>query len=168
MRRSPTPQAIPSATSTAPSPPSCGRPSPMPWAKRWGRRVFGLRWKDDGGKGEMGEENQSSRLLPLAHPLPCHPSTHPPTATQTDWGEAIDVSIFYGRQAELDTLTTWVEGDRCRLVAILGMTSMGKTALSVKLAQHLSTSAFHPHTLTPSHPHTPNTTPASAACDTPG
>ena len=52
-----------------------------------------------------------------------------------DWGEAIDVSIFYGRQSELITLQHWIKQDKCRLVALLGMGGIGKTALSVKLAQ---------------------------------
>lgn len=53
-----------------------------------------------------------------------------------DWGEAIDVSVFYGRQSELTQLTEWI-GSGCRLVAILGMGGTGKTALSVKLAEQL-------------------------------
>jgi WD40 repeat protein len=53
------------------------------------------------------------------------------------WGEAPDVSIFYGRDRELQTLTDWIEGDRCRLVAIVGMGGMGKTALATKLAYEL-------------------------------
>lgn len=57
----------------------------------------------------------------------------------TDWGEAIDVSIFYGRQSELTTLQHWINQDKCRLVALLGMGGIGKTALSVKLAQLLET-----------------------------
>lgn len=56
---------------------------------------------------------------------------------QTDWGEAIDVSIFYGRTAELALLEQWIIPERCRLVALLGMGGIGKTALSVKLAQQL-------------------------------
>ncbi len=57
------------------------------------------------------------------------------TISQQDWGEAIDVSIFYGRNHELALLEQWLIHDRCRLVAILGMGGMGKTALSVKLGE---------------------------------
>ncbi|MGA9380050.1 MAG: NB-ARC domain-containing protein [Phormidium sp.] len=54
-----------------------------------------------------------------------------------DWGEAPDVSNFYGREEELTKLEQWIVSDRCRLVALLGMVGIGKTALSVKLGQKL-------------------------------
>jgi WD40 repeat protein/DNA-binding CsgD family transcriptional regulator len=54
-----------------------------------------------------------------------------------DWGEAIDVSRFYGRTTELETLKDWIIDSRCRLVGIFGWGGIGKTALSVKLAQQL-------------------------------
>lgn len=54
-----------------------------------------------------------------------------------DWGEAVDVHTFYGRDRELDTLRQWVVRDRCPLVAIVGMGGIGKTTLSIKLAQQL-------------------------------
>ena len=54
-----------------------------------------------------------------------------------DWGEAIDVSVFYGRTEELATLKHWVLKEHCRLVALLGMGGIGKTALAVKLAEQI-------------------------------
>ncbi|MDY6940861.1 MAG: NB-ARC domain-containing protein [Cyanobacteriota bacterium] len=55
-----------------------------------------------------------------------------------DWGEAIDVGVFYGREAELITLKQWVLSDNCRLIALLGMGGIGKTALSIKFAREVS------------------------------
>jgi len=51
-----------------------------------------------------------------------------------DWGEALDVSLFYGRTEELTTLEQWIVTDRCRVVTVLGMGGIGKTAISAKVA----------------------------------
>ncbi len=55
-----------------------------------------------------------------------------------DWGEAPDVSVFYGRRAELTQLQHDILDDGVRLMAILGMGGMGKTAFAVKTLEHLS------------------------------
>ncbi len=57
--------------------------------------------------------------------------------TRLDLGEAICASVFYGRTEELVTLERWVVHERCRLVAVLGMGGIGKTALSVKFSQRI-------------------------------
>lgn len=54
-----------------------------------------------------------------------------------DWGEAVDVSIFHGRTIELAQITEWIVQEHCRLVVLLGMGGIGKTALSVKLAEQI-------------------------------
>lgn len=54
-----------------------------------------------------------------------------------DWGAAIDVSYFYNRQQELETLETWISGNSTRAIGIFGIGGIGKTSLSVKLAQQI-------------------------------
>jgi len=57
--------------------------------------------------------------------------------TRIDWGEAIFASGFYGRTEELSTLEQWILDQRSRVVGFLGMGGIGKTSLSVKLAQQI-------------------------------
>ena len=58
---------------------------------------------------------------------------------QNDWGEAPDTNLFYGRQRELATIREWVISANCRLITILGIGGVGKTALSAKLAEQIQT-----------------------------
>ncbi|MCI0656798.1 MAG: NB-ARC domain-containing protein, partial [Acidobacteria bacterium] len=64
-------------------------------------------------------------------PPPSTPASH------QDWGEAPDVSVFYGRQAEAEQLRQWLVEDKCRLVGVLGMGGIGKTSLGTHLAEQL-------------------------------
>jgi len=52
-----------------------------------------------------------------------------------DWGDAPDVSSFFGRASELSTLKKWIIDDRCRIVSIIGMGGIGKTAITIRLVK---------------------------------
>jgi len=44
---------------------------------------------------------------------------------------------FASRTSELDTLKTWILQQRCRLIALTGISGIGKTALSVQLVEQI-------------------------------
>ena len=50
-----------------------------------------------------------------------------------DLKDAPDISSFYNRTSELATLQEWILQERCRLVAILGISEIGKTAIALHL-----------------------------------
>jgi DNA-binding MarR family transcriptional regulator/ABC-type dipeptide/oligopeptide/nickel transport system ATPase subunit len=54
-----------------------------------------------------------------------------------DWGDSPELTVFYGRTRELDTLKQWIGKQEYRLVSILGRSGIGKTSLAVKLAQEI-------------------------------
>src|SRR5262249_2590848 len=55
-----------------------------------------------------------------------------------DWGEAPEVSVFHGRVSELERLRRWVLEEPCRLVVLLAMGGIGKTALRTRLAAEVA------------------------------
>jgi hypothetical protein len=67
---------------------------------------------------------------------PIQPASKKDNCSQ-DWGEAIDVSYFYNRLQELETLETWISDNSTRAIGIFGLGGIGKTSLSVKLAQQI-------------------------------
>lgn len=75
-------------------------------------------------------------------PNPSTPEAHSPSSNSSsdpkiDWGEKPDTALFFGRTEELATLNHWVQGDRCRLITLLGMGGIGKTSLAAKLANQV-------------------------------
>ena len=57
---------------------------------------------------------------------------------RVDWGEALAVPSFYGREGEMAQLTEWVLQERCRVVSVLGLGGIGKSALAVSLMHRVA------------------------------
>jgi WD40 repeat protein/transcriptional regulator with XRE-family HTH domain len=57
---------------------------------------------------------------------------------RVDWGDAPAVTTFYGRAWELHLLTSWVVEERCRVVSVLGLGGIGKSALSTRMMHRVA------------------------------
>ncbi len=86
---------------------------------------------------QPGSSEQPSPA-PLAARETATPGTAPARLPRRGWSEAPDVSALYGRTDELSELERWLLRDQCRLVAVLGIGGIGKTALSVKLVEQVA------------------------------
>lgn len=79
-------------------------------------------------------------VFPAAHLPDPSVSLLPPAVAQSlqSWGElALDVSNFWGREADLSQIKSWIIDDGCRLVQLWGAASVGKTFLAVRLAKQM-------------------------------
>jgi WD40 repeat protein len=89
--------------------------------------------------GQVGIQNSKFKIQNFSHRTEVQTEIQPEvqTGAQTDWGESLDTTIFYGRAAELSTLYQWIIPDYCRLVAVLGLGGIGKSALAAKIAHQV-------------------------------
>src|SRR5205823_2120907 len=84
----------------------------------------------------LGLASQPGQSPPSIEPLASRaPAVSGP---RVDWGDALDVPSFYGRQGELTTLAGWVVQEHCRVVSVLGMGGMGKSALVTSAMRQLA------------------------------
>ncbi len=86
---------------------------------------------------EGGVDKQTIEKLFSAFNLKIDKNDYLSSTNRLDWGESIFTPGFYGRIEELATLERWILNEQCRLVALLGIGGVGKTALSIKLAQQI-------------------------------
>ncbi|MFK0731966.1 MAG: NB-ARC domain-containing protein, partial [Gloeotrichia echinulata HAB0833] len=75
----------------------------------------------------------------LSQFTPPIPNRQPQNQRSVDWGEAIDVASFCGREEEIENLTQWIIAERCHLIALVGMGGIGKSALAAKASQLVQT-----------------------------
>jgi len=71
------------------------------------------------------------------HSLSRESQTNQPES-RSDWGDAVDVSSFVGRKQELDLAQTLILQNRDRLITVLGMGGVGKTAFTSKLVRDIA------------------------------
>ncbi|MFB2918778.1 NB-ARC domain-containing protein [Aerosakkonema funiforme] len=60
-----------------------------------------------------------------------------PTQPHIDLGDAPEIFSFYDRTTELTTLENWIVRDRTRLIALLGISGIGKTTLALRLIEQI-------------------------------
>jgi len=72
------------------------------------------------------ERHLFSQQISISPQADSKPNSPPDNNSRQDWGEAIDVEVFYGREAELATLSHWIGTDRCRVAGIFGGAAWAK------------------------------------------
>ena len=55
-----------------------------------------------------------------------------------DWSDAPAVTTFYGRMWEQNLLSEWIVQERCRLVSVLGLGGIGKSALATRVMHRVA------------------------------
>src|SRR3989454_10457745 len=102
---------------------------------------------EQNGGAQVGSTPTASQTgLALVSPPGQRPSPAGPRALRAeafsgpllDWGDAPDVPSFFGRQGELATLSEWVVQDHCRVVSVLGLGGIGKSALVARAMRALA------------------------------
>ena len=72
---------------------------------------------------------------------PTKPQNPQPTSKplHIDLGDAPEIFTFFDRTSQLSTLENWITRDRTRLIALLGISGIGKTTLSLGLINQIKT-----------------------------
>lgn len=66
--------------------------------------------------------------------------TTPEPAQRFAWGDAPSVTSLCGREREQAEVRAWLEDERCRVIALLGIGGIGKTVLAAAVARQASRS----------------------------
>ncbi|MCW6051743.1 NACHT domain-containing protein [Lyngbya sp. CCAP 1446/10] len=72
-------------------------------------------------------------------PTPPQNPQQTPTQPHIDLGDAPEIFTFFDRTHQLSTLENWITQQRTRLIALLGISGIGKTTLSLGLINQIKT-----------------------------
>ncbi|MEG4516875.1 MULTISPECIES: ATP-binding protein [unclassified Microcoleus] len=72
-------------------------------------------------------------------PTPPQNPQQTPKQLHIDLGDAPEIFRFFDRTSELSTLENWITQERTRLIALLGISGIGKTTLSLSLIDRIKT-----------------------------
>ena len=91
------------------------------------------------GKSFVGINNVN--ICPETARSPTPPQNPKPTPKQLhiDLGDAPEIFTFFDRTSELSTLENWITQEHTRLIALLGISGIGKTTLSLRLIDQIKT-----------------------------
>ena len=88
----------------------------------------------------LPDVDMSPASQPVEETIGAAQAPAPPARSEPrlDWGDALTVTTFYGREWELDLLSEWVVEERCRVVSVLGLGGIGKSALATRVMQRVA------------------------------
>ncbi len=91
------------------------------------------------GNVNVCTDTQSPEVTNVRSQTPTPQPQQTPTQPHIDLGDAPEIFSFYDRTPALATLQTWILQERCRLIALLGISGIGKTTLAVRLLDQIKT-----------------------------
>jgi hypothetical protein len=101
------------------------------------RLPFDTRWFADLVEQQASAKRRRAATAPAFTSWTTAPAL--PSERIEDWGDAPRITGFHDRISELAALKHSVVADRSRIVALLGMSGIGKTILAARLAEDLTT-----------------------------
>jgi WD40 repeat protein/transcriptional regulator with XRE-family HTH domain len=111
-----------------------GKTLPRPYHRQVLCQIFE---KSAGDFGLFKEDNSGLKTSSPPSQINSQQLSRPTPSIREDRAEAPDIINFYGRDKELTTVQQWIQKDRCRVVAILGMGGVGKSVLSAKVVEQV-------------------------------
>lgn len=91
------------------------------------------------GQGHVAINNLNFCPEKTRSPTSPQNSEQTPKQLHIDLGDAPEIFSFFDRTPQLSTLETWITQDRTRLVALLGISGIGKTSLALHLIDPIKT-----------------------------